>query len=125
MKTCIHFALLLKAKSGLSYSILLVLSVSVIASMGLSEALNKGASPSKNSQPINSLEATISLGAGVFPWSVVVSPNSQTIYVACTAYPNGNFVAVIDSQTDTITATIPLAGDLSDLGITPDGSTLY
>lgn len=124
MKTCILIALLLKAKSRLSYKIFLALSVSLIASTGLTEDLNQAASPSNNSRPINSLQATISLGQGVFPQAVVVSPNSQTIYVVSETSGAG-LVSVIDSQTDTITATIPVGNGVGDLGITPDGSTLY
>lgn len=130
MKTYIPVALLLKAKSRLSYSILLVLFVLSIASTGLTEDLNQVALPSSNSLPINSLQATIKLGAGFFPQAVVVSPNSQTIYVGSQIFYVGSqtssgLVSVIDSQTDTITATIPVGGAFDDFGITPDGSTLY
>src|ERR1700733_6376962 len=130
MKTYIPVALLLKAKSRLSYSILLVLFVLSIASTGLTEDLNQVALPSSNSRPINSLQATIKLGAGFFPQAVVVSPNSQTIYVGSQIFYVGSqtssgLVSVIDSQTDTITATIPVGGAFDDFGITPDGTTLY
>jgi YVTN family beta-propeller protein len=124
MKTNIPVALLLKAKSRLSYSILLVFSVSVIASTGLTEDLNQLASPSITSQPVNTLQATIQLGAGISPQAIVISPNSQTIYVASYGSPGG-IVSVVDSQTDTLTTTIPVPGAINDLAITPDGSTLY
>jgi DNA-binding beta-propeller fold protein YncE len=124
MKTYIPIALLLKAKSRLSCSILLVLSVSVIASTGLTEDLDQLASPSNTSPPVNTLQATIQLGAGVFPQAVVISPNSQTIYVASYG-SSGGIVSVVDSQTDTLTTTIPVPGAINDVAITPDGSTLY
>jgi YVTN family beta-propeller protein len=124
MKTRFPVASLLNAKPCLRYSILLGLSVSLIASTGLTEDLNQVAAPSTNSRPINSLQATIQLGAGVFPQAVVVSPNSQTIYVGSQT-SSGGLISVIDSQTDTITATIPVGGAFDDFGITPDGSTLY
>lgn len=102
---------------------LLLLSLSLIASTGLSQDLNRVSSPSNSGRPINSLLATIQLGASLYPQAVVVSPDSQTIYVASLT-SNGGLVSVVHSQTDTVTATIPVGG-ADDLGITPDGSTLY
>jgi DNA-binding beta-propeller fold protein YncE len=103
-----------KTKSRLSYAILLLLSLSFIATTASTQGL-----------PVNTLLATIQLGADVYPQAVVVSPDSQTIYVGSLTPPRGGLVSVIDSQTETITTTIPLANGVSALASTPDGSTLY
>lgn len=104
-----------KTRSPLSYAILLLLSLSLIASTALTQGL-----------PVNTLLATIQLGANVYPQAVVVSPDSQTIYVGSfTTGGGGGLISVIDSKTETITTTIPIGNLPSALGITPDGSTLY
>jgi YVTN family beta-propeller protein len=124
MKTGIPLTSLYQNKSHLSYAILLLLSVSLMAATGSTQVLHYPSSAAKISGPSNTLSATIALGAGVFPQAVVVSPNSQTIYVA-SSISGSSLISVVDSQTNTVTTTIPLAGGLNDLAISPDGSTLY
>jgi DNA-binding beta-propeller fold protein YncE len=124
METYLPIRLFLKAKKRFAWSMLLAVSVLSIATPGLTEDLNKTTSPSTDSLPKNSIQATVSLGAGVFPSAVAISPNSQTIYVSSWS-SSGSVVSVIDSQTGSITSTIPITGTPGDLGISPDGSTLY
>ena len=108
MKTTIPLTLLRKTKSYVSYSILLFVSVSLIASTGSTQVLHHPSSAANTSTLSDTLSATISLGAGVYPQSVVISPDSKTIYVASTT-SDGSIISVVDSQTNTVTTTIPLA----------------
>jgi YVTN family beta-propeller protein len=124
MKACLPMSFFLRAKMRLGRSILLSLVVLSLAPAGLAEGLNQTNPPSNNSLPKNTIQATILLGAGVRPGTIVISPNSQTIYVGSWS-SNGSAVSVIDSQTNTVTATIPITGLPGDLAIAPDGSTLY
>jgi YVTN family beta-propeller protein len=76
--------------------------------------------------PKNQVVATIPLGQD--PSELVVSPDSKYVYVANEVYPGQNgIVQVIDTSSNTVTATINIANDvlLNKLAITPDGSTLY
>jgi YVTN family beta-propeller protein len=53
---------------------------------------------------------------------LVLSSDGGTLYVA-----NGdsNSISVISTASDTVTSSIPDAGDPVSLGLTPDGSELY
>ncbi len=74
--------------------------------------------------PVNQLVATVQLGFNVYPSAVVVSPDSKTIYVTSSS-PSGGVLSIIDSQTNTVTETIPVPDAPDSLVISPDGSTLY
>jgi YVTN family beta-propeller protein len=124
MKTAISLTLLRKTKSYVSYSVLLFVSVSLIASTGFTQVLQHPLSAANTRTPADTVSATISLGASVFPQSVVISPDSKAIYVASQT-SDGSIISVVDSQTKTVTTTIPLGTNLWVLAITPDGSTLY
>jgi YVTN family beta-propeller protein len=77
--------------------------------------------------PKNQIVATIPLGPS--PDYIVVSPDSKFVYVANFTDDNTGIVQVIDTTTNTITATISLGTGNeyfpNTLVITPDGGTLY
>jgi YVTN family beta-propeller protein len=76
--------------------------------------------------PKNQVVATIPLGQE--PSELVVSPDSKCVYAANTVFPGENgIVQVIDTTSNTVTATINVASNvlLNKIAITPDGSTLY
>jgi YVTN family beta-propeller protein len=89
--------------------VLVIGMVSIIASA----ARSQGA-------PTNTVIANIAVGGG--PNGVVVSPDSNTVYV--TSYFN-NTVSVIDAQTNTITKSISVGKTPFYLAISSDGSKLY
>jgi YVTN family beta-propeller protein len=70
--------------------------------------------------PANRVIATIPVGG--WPYCVVVSPDSSTVYVS---NYNSNTVSVIDAATNTVTFTIPTDILPNGLALSPDGSQLY
>lgn len=114
-----------ETKSGLRSSILALTVILSAVSTGLTQESFSSDLSTNAALPKNQLVATIPLGFNVFPRAVVVSPDSQTIYVTSSS-DSGGLVSVIDSHSNTVTGTIPVGGGLLDgLAITPDGSTLY
>jgi YVTN family beta-propeller protein len=77
-------------------------------------------SPSAEATPKNTIVATIVVGSSAS--GIVVSPDSRFVYVADTLT---HTVAVIDTSINQVTATVPGLGEAPDLGISPDGNTLY
>lgn len=113
-----------EAKSSLRASILALASIlSTVSTSPAQESVSSKLHP-ETLLPRNRLVTTIDLGFNVFPFSIVVSPDSKTIYVGSLGH-NGGLVSVIDSQTNTATDTIPVGGLPDILAIAPDGSTLY
>ena len=100
-------------KSVQTFFLLVIGMVSVIASATRSQ----GASASK---PTNTVIANISVGN--LPGGVVVSPDSNTVYVANFL---SNTVSVIDAQTNTKKESISVGTAPDSLAISSDGSTLY
>ena len=71
--------------------------------------------------PKNAVIATVTVGQN--PHCVVVSPDSQTVYVANT---NSNTVSVIDAASNyTVEATVTISNSVNFLALSRDGNTLY
>jgi DNA-binding beta-propeller fold protein YncE len=113
-----------EGESILRFFTLTVIMVLSGASLGLAQGTTSSNLSTNAGPPGNQLVATISLGFNVFPEAVVVSPDSQTIYVAGWG-PSGGLVFIINSQSNTVTDTIAVGDLLNSIVITPDGSTLY
>jgi YVTN family beta-propeller protein len=87
---------------------------------GLFVAVGIGAMQPAVALPKNTVVATIAVGE--LPQGMVITPNSQTIYVTnCQSQD----VSVIDTATNTVTTSITLPGNPGFLAITPDGQTLF
>src|SRR6266849_4178391 len=78
----------------------------------------------------NTVSATIPVGLPPPPlcvpicdMAVAVSPDGSKIYVTNT-FSNSNTVSVIDTATNTVSATIPIGASLG-VAVTPDGSKVY
>jgi YVTN family beta-propeller protein len=112
------------AKSFLRLSILTLVAVLSTVSTGLAQESVSSELRTAAGLPSNQIVATIPLGLNVFASALVVSPDSKTIYVASFT-TTGGLVTIIDSQSNTVTDTIPVAGSADFLAITPDGSNLY
>ena len=70
--------------------------------------------------PKNTLIATVTVGSQ--PFSLVISPKSDFVYVANTA---SQTISVIATSTNTVSATYPTPYYAGPLVITPDGNNLY
>ncbi len=77
---------------------------------------------SQSDDPINTEIAAITAGSN--PTSVAITPNGTKVYVANFSSDN---ISVIDTATNQVTTTIPLASGAlpSHVAITPDGSRAY
>ncbi|PYX60268.1 MAG: hypothetical protein DMG76_03360, partial [Acidobacteria bacterium] len=71
----------------------------------------------------NTVLATISLGTNQNPFGVAITPDGTRAYVTIN-FPN-NVVAVIDTATNTVLATIPVGVGPIGVAITPDGARAY
>jgi YVTN family beta-propeller protein len=77
----------------------------------------------------NTVTATIPVG--VSPFGVAVTPDGSKVYVANEdiAHPSGivgpGTVSVIDTATNTVTATIPVGSAPGGVAVTPDGTKVY
>jgi len=78
------------------------------------------------------LVGPVSIGVGINPEQVVVTPDGSTVYVTnngrfvSSGEPHvGDSVSVISTATNTVTSTIQVGRHPSGLAITPDGSTVY
>lgn len=98
-----------EAKSALLSSILALATMLSSVSAGLSQDSVGSKLHVETGLPGNQLVTTVPLGLSVFPTAVVVSPDSTTIYVASFS-ASGSFVSIVDSQTNTVTDTIPVGG---------------
>jgi len=67
----------------------------------------------------NSIIASIALAS---PFGMAISPDGNTLYVTT---QGGNSVFVVNTQTDKVTATIPVGSDAVLDAVSPDGSRLY
>jgi len=94
---------------------LLVIIVSVAASVARSQEVQ-----APNTLPVNTVIANVKVGKS--PVGVVVSPDSNSVYVANFS---SNTVSVIDAQTNTKKKSILVGTAPYDLAISSDGSTLY
>ncbi len=67
--------------------------------------------------------ATIAMG-GSSPLGLAISPDARRVYVACRSSES---IAVIDSATNTVVATIPVGSDTYpvDVAVSPGGKRLY
>jgi YVTN family beta-propeller protein len=79
----------------------------------------------------NTVSATIPVGLPPPPFcgpicatAVAVSPDGSTVYVTNT-FSLPNTVSVIDTATNTVSATIPVGRPSLGVAVTPDGSTVY
>jgi YVTN family beta-propeller protein len=70
--------------------------------------------------PKNIVVATVTVGT--LPSSLVVSPDSSTVYVANEA---SHSISGIDTATETVGSTISVSGEPFCLAVTPDGNDLY
>jgi YVTN family beta-propeller protein len=113
-----------EAKSALLSSILALATILSSVSTGLSQGSVGSKLHAETGLPGNQLVTTVQLGLNVFPTAIVVSPDSTTIYVTSFTV-SGSLVSIVDTQTNTVTDTIPVAGSADFLAITPDGSALY
>jgi YVTN family beta-propeller protein len=87
---------------------------------GLAQQLGENSLGPDVKLPKNTVVATIPVGPQ--PQGVVVSPNSETVYVANIGSAS---VSVINAATNMVTLTIPVGNSPDGLAITPDGTTLY
>jgi YVTN family beta-propeller protein len=62
------------------------------------------------------------LNVGSYPYGVAISPDNTTVYVANI---NSNNVSVIDTTTNTVTATVPVGQWPSGVAVAPDGPRVY
>jgi len=70
--------------------------------------------------PKNIVVATVTVGT--LPFSLVVSPDSSTVYVT---NEGSHSISGIDTATETVGSTISVSGEPFYLAITPDGNDLY
>ena len=75
-------------------------------------------------QPVraDSVVATTYLPLGSYPVSVAVSPNGAYAYVT---NEGSNSVSVINTATNTVTATIPVGTEPYGVAVTPNGDYAY
>ena len=108
----------LRKNAGMFLAILTVVSVSATSLLAQG---NSSGTPVSNALPKNTVVATIDAGSN--PWSVIVSPDSSTLYVV----DNGsNQVSVIDAAPNyAVKTTISVGNGPEFAAITPDGKTLY
>ena len=113
-----------KASLFPAFSVCLTAALSVLFILSTTPGLAQ--QPAENSLnpdvklPKNTVVATIPVGPQ--PQGVVVSPNSETVYVANIGSAS---VSVINAATNTVTFTISVGNTPDGLAITPDGTTLY
>ena len=62
------------------------------------------------------------MNVGSGPYGVAVSPDGTKVYVA---NDNSNTVSVIDTATNTVTATVPVGSYPSGVAVSPDGTKVY
>jgi DNA-binding beta-propeller fold protein YncE len=98
-------------KSAVILSVLIIGVVSITASVARSQE-------APASQPTNSVIANIKVGNPL--GEVVVSPDSDTVYVA-----HGSNVTVIDAKKDVIENAISVGTNSFGLALSSDGKTLY
>ncbi|MDN3582608.1 gliding motility-associated C-terminal domain-containing protein [Mucilaginibacter flavus] len=65
---------------------------------------------------------TITDGIGKMPVSAVITPDGSKVYVTC---QQSNTVVVIDTKTNAVTATIPVAAAPANILISPDGTQVF
>jgi gliding motility-associated-like protein len=66
--------------------------------------------------------ATITNGIGDKPVSAAITPDGSKVYVTCQA---SNTVAIIDTKTNKVVATIPVAASPTDIVMSPDGTQVF
>jgi YVTN family beta-propeller protein len=113
-----------EGKSRLRSFTLALVTVLSSVSNGLTQESTGSHLTTNTGLPVNQLVATVQLGFNVYPSAVVVSPDSKTIYVTSSG-PSGGILSIIDTQTNTVTETMPVPDSPDSLVISPDGSTLY
>ena len=64
----------------------------------------------------------ISLGEGTLPMGTVLSPDGKELYVTT---GRANTVAVVDTQKDTVIASIPVGKRAWGIALSPNGDKLY
>ena len=62
------------------------------------------------------------MNVGSYPWGVAVSPDGTKVYVA---NEYGNTVSVIDTATNTVTATVNVGSGPFGVAVNPDGTKVY
>lgn len=77
-------------------------------------------SVTKNTVPVNTVVATVSVGS--LPFGVVVSPDNKSVY---TANNGDGTVSVINAATNTVQTTISAGSAPAELAISSDSSKLY
>jgi YVTN family beta-propeller protein len=107
-------------KSSVSLTATVLAFVMVSSTVGLAVAQEALVKPLTTKLPQNEVIATVSVGSA--PQGIVVTPNTDFVYVA-----NGGSLTIsqIATNTNTVALTIPLSYSPGALAITPDGSTLY
>src|SRR5882757_2088976 len=101
------------------------LGVTVVVTMALVAAAIVGTGPSTAVHPTPALISTIT--AGAHPTAAALSPSGRQLYVSSIGiYQGGNgTVSVIDTVSNTVTASIVVARAPHGLVVTPDGRRIY
>src|SRR5882757_6063565 len=101
------------------------LGVTVVVTMALVAAAIVGTGPSTAVHPTPALISTIT--AGAHPTAAALSPSGRQLYVSSIGiYQGGNgTVSVIDTVSNTVTASIVVARAPHGLVVTPDGRSIY
>jgi YVTN family beta-propeller protein len=74
--------------------------------------------------PTNTTVASVWMGNDGIPYGVAISPDGAFAYVTNTANPSG-FVAVLNTATKTVVATVLVGGGPRGVAVTPDGAFAY
>jgi YVTN family beta-propeller protein len=91
---------------------------------GFAQELTSRSLAAEAGVPVNRIVATIPLGSNVYPTGMVVSPDSESVYVTDFTNTNG-MVTVINTATNTVKSTITIGSEPHALTITSDGKALY
>ncbi|GAA3987046.1 gliding motility-associated C-terminal domain-containing protein [Mucilaginibacter dorajii] len=65
---------------------------------------------------------TITDGIGKMPVSAAITPDGSKVYVSC---QQANTIVVIDTKTNMVTTTIPVAASPADVVMSPDGTQVF